>query len=794
MPLDDPNAPGPGDDSASAPDPGSTGATSQGNRFAHVTADTIDAANNIFQGDYYNIISEQRRSGARQFAFSDGRVVTEIEEQRAVEHYAGGDGAELVRHLEEWRVLLLTAEAGARKVTAATHLALQLKKRGVCRRSTLVFDAIERHVRVDVGQMPLKFSQLKDRLVIFRYPLSRGNPDLAHAFGKTDRAGWLRLADTLRQCNAYLVFTATPAQTERFQDVRGLLAVQKTLAPHTSDVVARRLDAQLAGLAERGKVPAEALDALRAARGQLVRRFPFAPQLADFVEFYLDLNQPSLTIDQALTLFNDPGKRLLHDLDNDFDGWLFGFALTLAHCTPNPSGVAWVDFDRLRRHLHRWLRRDLELTTGPRTDEEQADPGELRLELSDDSLLTRTRARVEKDPATLADVAEFRDGRPAQGLWRMLLRHHRRVLTAILPRLRDLAERPDPDGRSLSVLAAQIIGRIGEIDYERVVVPMAERWARLANGRHRGLVGAMFEGVLGSDEPEFRARCLRYLRSMHEGNRPAKERLEAAIAAYSWVGYYHIGLAMRELHGIVQTHLVPMIDDAARMSQQVARVQRQIEQEARRGDEWKVLAVREELRRLVDNIYSEQSGVFVGVQFALVSLCETHGVTPVLRQLHEWIKTHGARMGVVLGLMFLHERGIASQLHDNRIEVPLADGAPPASCGQFVRALANGDEDVRQAVLFLADLHECVNSSGATEPQVRQLLRDRLQAHLVEWVREALPAPELLAPVRALFEQLALVDGGKARDLVVQVVRCAEFRTNPELRAFEVSLRLWARP
>lgn len=147
-------------------------------------------------------------------------------------------------------------------------------------------------------------------------------------------------------------------------------------------------------------------------------------------------------------------------------------------------------------------------------------------------------------------------------------------------------------------------------------------------------------------------------------------------------------------------------------------------------------------------------------------------------------------MGVVLGLMFLHERGIASQLRDNRIEVPLAEGAPPASYGQLVRALANGHEDVRQAVLFLTDLHECANSSGATELRVRELIRDRLQAHLVEWVREALPLPELLAPVRALFEQLARVNSGKARDLVIQAVRCADFRTSPELRAFSVSLRL----
>jgi hypothetical protein len=147
-------------------------------------------------------------------------------------------------------------------------------------------------------------------------------------------------------------------------------------------------------------------------------------------------------------------------------------------------------------------------------------------------------------------------------------------------------------------------------------------------------------------------------------------------------------------------------------------------------------------------------------------------------------------MGVVLGLMFLHERGIASQLRDNRMELPRAEGAPPASCGQFVRALANGADDVRQAVLFLGDLHECVNSPWATEARMRQLFRDRMQAHLVEWVREALPVPEMLAPVRTLFEQLARTHQRNVRDLIVQVLSTADFKTNSELSAFAVSLRL----
>lgn len=778
-----------------APTPTVPAATAtQGNTLSGIeAAGDVSVENSIFNGDVYHIMEAQRRTLVRQFSFSDGRVVTETEERWAVEYFAGmeDEAATLVRHLEEQRVLLLTAEPGARKVTAATHLALQLRQRGLCAQRPMVIDAVDRHVRVDVRRLPLKHDQLRDRVVIFRHALSRGNPDMTDAFARTDPPGWTQLADWLRERNAYLVFTATPTETEQFRDVRALHGVRRPLPPHTPTVRAARLRGHLDALGERTPGAAESLQALRGLSEGLVGRFDYAAQLADFVDFYVDLGQPALGLDEALALFQDAGKRLLHDLDDDFEGWSFGFALALAQCTPEAGGVAWVDFDRLYRHLRRWLRRDLQIAGGAVPDE-GAEPSEVRLQLTDDSLLTRSRARVRKDPATLADMVQFCDGRPPQAFWGILLDRHRRVLTAIIPRLRELAERPDQDGPSMSVLAAQIIGRIGEIDYERVVVPMMERWATLGNGRHRGLIGAMLEGVMGSGDVRYRARCLQHLRSMHAGGASARAnaRLEAAIAAYSWVGYHDFALAMRELYGIVRTQLVPMIEDAARMSQLAARIQRDIERAAGDGDDDVVRAAREVLRDLVDHIYKGRGGVFLGVQFALVSLCGTHGVAPVLRELREWIARGGASTGVLVALMFMHESGIANQLRGERTEFPRGEGLPPVSCGQFVRALANGDEDVRQAVRFLGDLYDCVTWPWAAETLVRRHFRERLQAHLLEWVREALAIPELAAPVRTLVEQLARTHEGKMREMISQLVNGGEFRRKPEMKAFAASLQL----
>jgi hypothetical protein len=765
-----------------------SGGQNQANSLNRVRARDISIFNNAFQ-----IMAAQRRSQVREFSFADGREATKAEEDWAVEYFAGiGDEADgLLRHLAEQRVLLLSAEPGARKVTAATALAIRLRERNLCTGSVLLIDPVDRHVRVDVPRLPVKDAQLKDRVVIFRYALSRGNPDLTDMFGKTDHQGWRQLTDRLRQANAYLVFTATSTETEQFGEAHAFPGVHRKLAPHPREVRAQRFDSYLETLRKRGEASVEALDALKGFRDRLVERISFAPQLVDFSDFFVGLQQPSMEFEATFALFQDTSKRLLHELDDDFDAWSFGFALALAQCTPDAGGVPWVDFDRLRRHLRRWLQRDLQIASGPRAEDQDAESSEVRLELSDDTLLTRSRAVVKKDPVTLADMIRFCDGRPPQRLWHSLLNRHRRVLTAIIPRLRELAERPDQDGPSMSVLAAQIIGRIGEMDWERLVVPMIDRWAELG-GRHHGLIGAMFEGVLGSDEPRFHARCLQYLKSMHAGS-PAgrgKNRVEAAIAAYSWVGYHDFPLAIRELYAIVRAHLTPMIEDAARMSRLAARIQRDIEKAAGNSDEDAVRATREVLRSLVDRIYSQRGGIFLGVQFTLVSLCGTHGVTPVLRELREWIGRGGASTGVLVALMFLHERGIANQLREDRVEIPQGEGVPPVTCGQFVRALAGGEEDVRQAVRFLGDLYDSVTSPWAAETLVRRHVRERLQAHLLDWVQEALPVPDLATPVRTLIEQLSRTHDGRIHDIVLQLVSGGEFKRKPELKSFAATLQL----
>jgi hypothetical protein len=247
---------------------------------------------------------------------------------------------------------------------------------------------------------------------------------------------------------------------------------------------------------------------------------------------------------------------------------------------------------------------------------------------------------------------------------------------------------------------------------------------------------------------------------------------------------------MRELFSIARGHLVPMIEDATRMSRLAAALQKDIQDAATRRDARKIRELQAVLRKLVERIYDERGGIFLGMQYALVSLCAAHGVTPVLRELRGWIGRGGASMGVLVALMFMHERGLANQLREDRTEFPRGDGVPTTTCGQFVRAMANGEEDVLQAARFLGDLYDSITSPWAAEALVRRHFRERLQAHLLEWAQEAVSVPELLPPVRSLFEQLSRTHERRLEDLIFHLVNGSEFARTPELRSFAASLRL----
>lgn len=755
---------------------------------------TVAGEQNFWVQEQVIHVSRQSRAAVRPFACRDGVDLSDDEEQAVAGRFAGGEMDALVTHLYERRVLLLSAQRGAGKVSAAISLGAHLRQEQKCTR-TVVADSLDRQVRIDVRHLAERDKGLAGRLVIFRKPFGRADPELARLFEKTDRSGWEQLTARLRQQNAYLVFTADPEDAAGFRDRLAAQGLLRELQHQPRGDLEERLDEKLERLAGDGAAE-EALRALDRGRDELLGTFHFGSSLAEFADFYVDHYRPDLGVAEAIARFHDTSEWLLQELEQDFEFWSFGFTLALAQCVRDARGVAWLDFDRLHRRVRQWLRRDLNRPAAP-AEGEGDDEVEIHPALSEAPLLRRCRAVIVKDSSTLADIIQFRDGVPTARLWTVIMDRHRRALTTILPGLRDLAEGAQDDLRSLRELAAQILGRIGEVDPERIIHPLLERWMRSDKGRHHALVGPLFEGVMGSTNERYRTLCFDHLRKVWRSapsrGRAGMQGLHAAIGAYSWIGDHDLGLAMRELGEIARVHLVPMVADVQELARMLSDLENERKQQGKAGEGANTLLVSCQtlLAHLMSRIYREKGPTLLGMQASLVSLCLTAGPIPVFRELRRWIAQGGWKTGVLVALMFLHESGIASALTAARVEGGAGDG-PVAAPNPLVESMGRGDDEVLQTARFLGDLYESLSTPHKVDATLLRHCRDSLQDHLLGWVRDAVPLPEYASSMRSLLQATARTHEGILRAPLEQLLARREFSdpTEPKLRAFAASVVL----
>ena len=734
----------------------------------------------------------QARAAIQRFLCDEGQQVPPQWEEESALSFRGADAEvdALLKHLEERRVLVLTAERGAGKVRAALYLGWHLRRKGRCVDATLLAESLDRRVRIDVRHLATRDPGLKNRLVIFPNAFSRADPEVTRLFETTDRSGWQALAEQLRARGAYLVFTdpagAGPAE--------GLQGVHRRLSPHPPDLLADELERKLEAMEGAGGAEPGLLETLRNGRAWILDNFHYAPQVFEFVDQYVELGIAGLELDEARRRLENADGRILQDLDGDFEGWSFAFTLALAQCGGEAGGVAWVDVDRLHRHVRQWLRRDQNLrhADAPGGDVDAAADADTRLEFSDTRLLKRAHAEVEMGAPSY--TVRFGDGAPPEGMWKAMFNRHRRALLTVVPGLRALAERGDEEMQTLRVLAARILGRIGEMDAARITLPLMDRWAHSGSPQRRAALGALMDGVLASRAGRYRDACLRHLQALQRASSPGDDpeaHLPAVIAAWSWVGDHDLPFAMRELGAIARERLAPMIADVQEIDRLLGQVERAARQKPPADGAAVLRSCHAMLHDVVEHIYAEHGGTFLGVQFSVASLCVTSSPVPVFTELRRWIVEGGWTAGVVVALMFLDPRGIAEQLKESRVEVGTAAGGAGASCNPLVACLAEGEAEVRQTSRFLGEMYESMRTPFAASPHLQRYCLESLQAHLVDWVREALPVPEHAAAMGRLFEALARTHDGVLRDPLLNLLARPEFTGDDRgMRAFAASVRV----
>lgn len=741
-----------------------TGPT-QANNFDTLHADTVN----------FNTIQNQldplyeNRTSLLYFNCKHGTDVSERWEEECDHGFRGSDAEAdvLLGHLEQRRVLLLGGPPGAGRVTAAIYLGRRLRAAAADPRPTLLVQSLGRQVRLDLRQIASRDPELKGRMVIFR--------DLLGRVERAEHSAWSKMAEQLRERGAYVVFIVDEGGGAS-DGLSPTYGYARALTPHPPELLEAELDASLEELERRGTHAGELLAALRSERAWLLKTFAFVPQMLDFVSLYADLKQPDLAPEEAWRRFHDSGARLLRDRDGDLDGWAAVLALALAQSAPDARGARWVDFDGLHRRLSGWLRADVERRAAGEGEEDEEPTAATPPRFQDAPLLDAAHAETYTDHATLACGVRFRDGVAPEPVWRALLKHHRRALLTVLPGLRQLAQA----GGELSVPAAQVIGRLGEMDPDRITLPLATRWLRSADTRRQRVLGPMFEGVLGSASKPYREHCLGRLAAMRHG--ADGERMAALLAAYSWIGDHDLDEALRVMGSIAEERLAPMIADAQRVERLAGQVRSRLHDASTVQKRAALRRIDVRLRDIAAAVYRDQATTFVALQMSLNSLCATRGTLPVVAGLHRWVGTGGWKMGVLVALLFFNEDGIADTLRQSRGDVE-------GGCNPLVERLAEGSHEVRRMAEFLRDLFESLATPFLVKTELARDIVESLGEHLTDWIRDALPGPSQTAAMHRLLETMARMPA--LHDMVDDLLHSSSFgEDEPRLRAFAQTIQV----
>jgi hypothetical protein len=370
----------------------------------------------------------------------------------------------------------------------------------------------------------------------------------------------------------------------------------------------------------------------------------------------------------------------------------------------------------------------------------------------------------------------FRDGVAPEPVWRALLKHHRRALLTVLPGLRQLAE----GGGELSVPAAQVIGRLGEMDPDRITLPLATRWLGSADTRRQRVLGPMFEGVLGSASKPYREHCLGRLAAMRTG--ADGERMAALLAAYSWIGDHDLDEALRVMGSIAEERLAPRIADAQRVERLAGQVRSRLHDASTVQNRAALRKIDVRLRGVAAAVYRDQATTFVGLQMSLNSLCATRGTLPVVAGLHRWVGTGGWKMGVLVALLFFNENGIADTLRHSGKDAK-------GGCSPLVERLAEGGHEILRMAEFLRDLFESLATPFLVKTELARDIAESLGEHLTEWIRDALPGPSQTAAMRTLLETMARMTA--LHDVVDDLLHSPSFgEDEPRLRAFAQTVQV----
>lgn len=760
-----------------------------------VEIENLRSLNTLVAGKI-NIISQYLPDTAGPVTFS-AEITLEVtlEREKKTKQLFVGDPAiveNLLLDLEKRRVLLLSGARGAGKATTAIYLSTRIADRRRFHQPTRLVGPLEPQVRIDLRAVAKASEHFGKRATVFTDTFARKNRDLLGSFTRMDQSDWEDLARTLRDNDAYIIFTADTEDVAKLrrQFAEGLVCC-RDVPPLGPALVARGLDQKLAWLTENELAGPEHIRFVTEHRDRIVKELGTIDRISQFLDQYVT-GDPDL--DSALRRFHDLGFWFTKDLATDVDAWCFALTLVLAESVRGQQNTGWYEFERIRRALSERIKSDPEIF--PRRRRPEA-PGELETDdttsaqsLTDDQLLARCRAEISGNSSRLGDTVRFTDSSYAATLWQVVAARHRRALTAMVPSLRTIAEDREESYGARS-LAASMIGRIGEIDPFAMSIPLIRReWVDRREIHQRPFVGSLVQGILGTGNARYRQAALGALQSLATdgaGNdSDSNDRLLTAISAYSQLGEHDLPAAMEHLGAIATKQLAPAMEKLNQIGRLVDRVERQRSRTSSARTAEDLLRHQFRLGRLANKVSVRHTATLLALVHAVVYLCMANDAIQVLHAMRDWIARGGPSTGTLVALLFLHG-GIAEQLEELSTNV----GAMLVThvTNPVLLALTDGDRAILRLGSFLADLHTSINQPFVLPTEIQRDLNDNFAECLTTWARGSSASDACRELVEDLFVSLTNIRDGAMREALYQLIASEVFTADAALRMFAANVR-----
>lgn len=655
---------------------------------------------------------------------------------------------DLTSCLNRYRMLFLIGEPESGKNFTAISLAYRLMKDTRKDYEIKWCDFFLKEIEIDPLNLIKAPKDLKGKIIIFKDVFSKKNQGLMDFFRSCSREQTGYIYNTLKDWDILLLFTADTGTFDQY--LLSNLAIKREICPQDQDLLKKGIDMKLQHLcslsSKRDFNTASQL--LEIKKQEMINKLGRMSRIALFIDNYLDrILFDGKCIDEALEEALDIKKRLEHLFlkelganKTEFEAWTFVLCLSMF------NGISYTDFHEIHREITTLLLKRLDPF---RTFKE------FTFTATDDNFLDKCGAHIIKDTSTHSYRIEFRNPEDQKVLMDILMRNNRKILLEIIPFLEKYVETHfRPKQRRP---AAIILGRIGVLDPQSIIFRIIDKWTEMQDDSYWENVGLMYEGIITSEDNDYKKYCLNKLNSM-----AFSEDIDdqwTAIAAYKHIGLHDLELAMEELRKIQEKTIERMNAEQNKNLLDFIYAQ---------DDESNLQDVLEKM----DQIYKETAYLISYVRYTVVALSgsvisEPIPINPieVLHELTKWMHKGNQYSRANVAVFFLGADGILSELENIGVvysdEVE-RDKKEKLQTNLLLYAMTGNEESIKKLAEFIIDLYKKCFPEFRLE--IHKGFKRMLFEHMEKWAVESLYNGKVSDALKNLIIQLYQIGDEELKD------------------------------